>query len=434
MLSLLTGAFTAFFILLFSGMWVGVAAAVVGMGVLWITTGWDNMVLASTWVVWLSVNSYVLTTVPLFIFMGIILSESGLGDRMYNALAPTFNHFPGGLLYTNIIAGALFAMISGSISAAAATIGTVSFREMDKRGYPPDLSAGCIGAASILSPLIPPSMLMIFYAAVTEQSVGKLFLAGVIPGFILAAMFIAYIALRFKFFERWEEIRGELLPWKTCLARTKDIWLIVVLIISVLGSIFTGIATPTEGAGVGCFGSLVLAGLHRKLNWALVKKAVFDTVKINCPLMFVLIGINIMSAALSRAGLISTTTKALLSLPVPPLVVLILVYVIFFILGIPIDGIPLLLMTVPVVYPTVVALGYDPVWFGVMVVMLCIVGNLSPPVGVTLFVLQLLRPGRPVTEIYWGLLPFGIIILIALTLFTAFPELSLFLPRIMMGG
>src|SRR3990172_2405110 len=167
MLGLLSGAFSAFFILLFSGMWVGVAAAVVGMGVFWMTTGWDNMVLASSWVVWLSVNSYVLTTVPLFIFMGIILSESGLGERMYNALAPTFNHFPGGLLYTNIIAGALFAMISGSSSAAAATIGTVSFSEMDKRGYPPDLSAGCIGAASILSPLIPPSMLMIFYGAVT---------------------------------------------------------------------------------------------------------------------------------------------------------------------------------------------------------------------------------------------------------------------------
>ncbi|MFC1961668.1 TRAP transporter large permease [Chloroflexota bacterium] len=433
MITFIAVAFGSFLLLLASGMWVAIAAALVGMAVLFVTTGWDNMLLASSWVIWVSVDSFVLTAIPLFIFMGQILMQSGLGARIYTAVEPTLNHFPGGLLYTNIVAGALFAACTGSSSASAATIGSVAFPEMDKRGYPPSMSAGSVGAGAVLAPIIPPSILLIFYASITEQSIGRLFAAGVIPGLILVVLFLIYITIRFRFYGHWGEHKGEVLPWKTSLARTKDVWLVFALIVMVLGSIFAGIATPTEAAAVGSFGAILLAGLHRRLSWQMLRNSVFGVFRINCALMFIMFGVKIMTAAFARAGLVHYATQVLLDLSVPSLVVLLIIYGVFLILGTMIEGIPLMLMVVPVVFPTIIALGYDPIWFGLAVTLLQATGNFTPPVGVTLFALQALRPERPVTEIYRGLIPFTIAVLVLLAIITAFPQLVMILPNAMLG-
>jgi tripartite ATP-independent transporter DctM subunit len=425
MLGFSAGVFGVFLALLLSGVGVGIGAALTGMGILYITTGWDNMLLSVSWIAWLAINSFTLTSVPLYIFMGILLKESGVGSRIYLALEPLLNRLPGGLLYTNIIAGALFAACSGSSLASAATIGSVAFPEMDKRGYDPTMSAGSVGAGSILATIIPPSLLMIFYGSITEKSIGQLFIAGIIPGLIMTAMFIIYITIRYRFYGQWK--RPELVPWGTAIVKSIDAWPVIALIVMVLGSIFVGIATPSEAAAIGSLGAVFLALLYRGLNWQVIRKATVETVVLTSVLMFIYVGCKIMSNALGRAGLVTYLTRAMIEFPVSPLVILLLVYLLFLIMGCFLEGIPMMLMIVPVVAPALETLGYDLIWFGVAVVLLCHIGGFTPPVGITLFVLQSLRPNRPITEIYWGLLPFGVIVFILLGIVTAFPQLSLFL-------
>lgn len=434
MTALVLVIFSTFLALLASGIWVAMAGTLVGLGIMFLETGWENMILSSSWIVWNSVNSFTFTSLPLFLLMGFIILESGVGERIYSATAPLLEHFPGGLLYVNIGAGALFAAMSGSSIAAGAAIGSVSLPEMEKRGYPFPLSAGSVGAGSVLAPLIPPSLIMIFYCGITEQSIGKQFMAGIIPGLILTLMYMLYIWIHSLFSGAWKETRGPVLPWRASLARTKDVWLIFSLIAFVLGSIFTGVATASEAAALGAFGSALLAVYNRRFNWPMLQKATRNTVRITSQLMFTFIGFKLMAAALARAGLINYTTKTLLSLPVPPLVILGMVALIFLILGFFIEGIPMMLMVLPVVFPTIIGLGYDPIWFGIIVVILCNIGNFTPPVGVTLFVLQSLCPDRPLTDIYRGVMPFALVTAFLLVLLVIFPEMALYLPRLMLGG
>ena len=428
------GVMGGFLVLLFSGMWIAIVATIIGLVLLFLEQGWSNMLQATGWIVWSASDVFALASVPLFIFMGLILTESRLSERIYSSLAPLLNRLPGGLLYTNIAAGALFAACSGSSMAAAATIGSVAIPEMEKRGYPFPISIGSVGAGAILAPIIPPSILMIFYASVTEQSIGKLFIGGLIPGLILVGLFALWITLRFRFFPAWKEIRGEILPWGQAILATRGIWLIVILIVMVLGSMFAGIATASEAAAVGAFGALMLALLHRRLSWGILRKATITAVIITCQVQFIYVGVQIFSAAVARAGLVAYITGILVDLPIPPLAVLLLIYGIFLILGMLIESIPMLLMVVPVVFPTIAVLGYDPIWFGIVVTLLCVVGNVTPPVGVSLFVLQALNPDKPVMEIYKGLFPFIMVTLVGLGIITAFPELTLFLPSLMLGG
>ena len=431
--SFIVVVFGVFLALLASGIWVGVAAALIGMSVLYSAQGWDAMIQATAWVVWMEANNYTFTILPLFILMGLIMTESGLGKRIYSSIAPLLDHFPGGLHYANIIAGMLFAATSGSAVAATATIGSVALPEMEKRGYSYADSAGSVAAGAVLSPLIPPSMLMIFYASLVEVSIGRQFIAGIIPGLLLTGLFLLYIILRFSFSRGWKEIRGEMLTWKASLAKSVEVWPILFLIALVLGSIFIGIATATEAAGMGAFGVILLASFYRNFNWPILKKAAFVTMRMTCQLMFIYIGCKIMAAAFARVGLVTHVTEFFLSLPVSPIMVLIMIWVVFLIMGMLLEAIPMLLMIVPVVFPTIEALGYDPIWFGIIVVLLCLIGNFTPPVGVSLFAMQSLRPDKPLTELYRGLVPYGICLFVLLVILTVFPDLTLLLPRIMLG-
>ena len=414
-----------------SGMWIAIAVALVGIVVLWVRTGFDAMMNTAAWHVWYSATNFTFSAVPIFIFMGFMLVESGLAKRIYSGLEPTLNHLPGGLLHTNIVVGALFASASGSSIAAAATIGSIALPEMEKRGYPFGISVGSVAAGGVLAPLIPPSIMMILYCMVVDESVGQQFIAGILPGAMLVGLFMLYIAVRFSLFKQKGDVKRQTLPWPQSLAALKHAWLILFLILIVLGSIYLGVATPTEAAAMGAVGSIILAAVHRNLNWTVIKKCALSTMKITASLHIIFIGIKIMSGSLAVAGVVPYVTNTLLALPVPPLVILLMVFALFLFLGMFIEGIPMMLMVVPIVFPTMVNLGYDPLLFGVMVVLLGNSGNLTPPVGVTLFVLQSLKPDRTVTQIYQAVFPFLIIILVGLALITAFPQIVLFLPNTM---
>jgi len=420
-------------VLLVGGMWVATAAALVGIFILLSKIGFDPMVQSVGWAIWNSASTFTLCTIPLFIFMGFMLMESGLAQRVYSGIEATVNRVPGGLLHTNILVGGLFAATSGSTIAATATLGTISLPEMEKRGYPQGISLGSVAAGAFLAHVIPPSNMMIFYCELMQLSIGRQFIAGVFPGFILAGLFMLYIALRFSMFRQKGEVKRKILPWWQSLAKMRDVWLIVILIVIVLGSIYLGLATPTEAAALGSVGAVGLAALHRRLNWQTLKKCTIGTLRVTGQVMFIFVGVKIMSNALSLAGVVDFVTKWLVAMPVPPVVILLMIFVLFLILGCFIESIPMMLMVVPLVFPAVMNLGYDPYWFGVLVTLIATAGNITPPVGVTLFALQAVRPDIPVTRIYRGVIPFLTVILVGLAIVTAFPQLSLWLPSTMIG-
>lgn len=432
MLGLSIGILLGLLALLFSGMWVAAACGVIGVILFYVHLGPASVVAISN-TIWTTAVNFSLCTVPLFVFLGFLLMESGLAKRVYAGVEPFLNHFPGGLLHTNIIVGALFASASGSSLASAAAIGSIALPEMEKRGYPRELSLGSVAGGGTLAILIPPSIIMIMYCIITGQSIGKQFIAGIFPGLCLAGLFMLYIALRFQIFGRWQEVRGEVLPWIPSIARTRSVWLIVVLVMLVLGSIYLGVATPVEAAGVGCVGAILLAWMHRSFNWQVLKKTTISTVRLTSALLFILIGTHILSSALGFSGVIRYITQGLTSAPVPPIVILIIIYVFFIVLSMFIESLPLVLIMVPMVFPAVMALGYDPIWFGIVVVLLSNTGQLSPPVGVVLFVLQSLEPDRPLGELYRGVMPFVLIIIVMLVIITAFPQIALWLPGTMYG-
>ncbi|MDP2931342.1 MAG: TRAP transporter large permease subunit [Chloroflexota bacterium] len=432
MITLLAAVFGGLILLLISGLWIAVATGGIGITLYFINSGWSALTPISH-IVWTSAENFPIATVPLFIFLGYMLMESGLAGRVYAGLEPLLNHIPGGLLHTNIVVGALFAACSGSGMASAAAIGTVALPEMEKRGYPRSLSIGSVAAGGVLAPIIPPSIMMIMYCVITGQSIGKAFIAGIFPGLGLAVLFSLYIAVVFQFYQDWAKTRGPLVPLKKSISASKEVWPIVILIFLVLGTIYLGIATPTESAAVGSVGAIVLAALHRGLNWQSLKKTTVATVTLTSVVLIIYIGTHIMSSALAMSGAIGFITQGLTSLAVPRVGVLLIVYLIFIILGLFIDTLPMMLMTVPLVFPTIVALGYDPLWFGIAVVLLTNTGNLTPPVGMILFVMQSLNRGRPVSEVYKGVIPFAVLCVVMLGIVTAFPQIALWLPTQMLG-
>ena len=304
--------FTALVILLASGVWIVVAAAAVGVAAFWYTTGWDPMLMAVRWQFWYAAENPVFSVIPLFIFMGFILMESGLTSRIYGGLEPLLERLPGGLLHTNIVVGALFASASGSSVAAATTIGAVSIPEMEKRGYPFGDTVGSVAAGAILAPLIPPSVMMILYCMVVEESIGKQFIAGIVPGLMLSGLFMLYLAMRYSIFSK-KVVKVKPVPFWDALKQSRQIWLIVILIVLVLGSIYGGLATASEAASMGAVGALLLALLHRSLTWDMIKKVCINTVRTVVAIHIIYVGIKIMSGSLSVSGVVGYVTEFLIT-------------------------------------------------------------------------------------------------------------------------
>jgi tripartite ATP-independent transporter DctM subunit len=376
--------------------------------------------------------NFVLTAIPLFIFMGEIILRTGFSEKLYRGLSRWFQLLPGGLLHANIGACAIFSAVSGSSVATAAAIGTVALPELEKRGYDRRLSAGSLAAGGTLGPLIPPSIAFIIYGVITETSIVRLFLAGVIPGLLLTGLFMVYIGIRVVL-NRDLVPAEQLVSWRSRLLGTAELIPIVLLMTVVLGGIYAGVMTPTEAAAVGAFVALLMAAVLRTLDRHILWAALKATTRSTAFIMFIIVGANLLGVVLANLRIPSALADMVMAAQLEPLMVMLLVYTIYFFMGIFFDGISMMIITLPVIFPVVTAVGYDPVWYGVAFVLITEVGLLTPPVGLNLYVIHGISKHRPFSEVAIGSAPFFMAMLVALAVVHAFPALSLWLPSIVLG-
>jgi C4-dicarboxylate transporter DctM subunit len=376
---------------------------------------------------WGSMNVFALTAVPLFMFMAEILSASGLSNRIYGGLAKLVARLPGGLLQTNIAGCAVFASVNGSSIATAATIGGVALPQLLSRGYNRPLAAGSLAAGGTLGILIPPSFPMIIYGTFTETSVPKLFMAGVIPGLVMTACFMIYIAIHAK-------IDPSVAPRETgprsgaeLLRALAEVVPFVLLILGTLGGLYFGVVTTTEAAVVGCVLSILLGVTMGDLTLKSFIQAIFNTIIFSGNILFLILAAYIFSTALSFAGLGEQVTKFIIGLHLSKLEFYLALFALFTVLGCLIESLGMIVITVPLLYPVLASYGIDPILFGVVLVIYVELGQISPPIGINLFVIQSIWDGK-LSEVVLGTIPFHLIMFLVLAIVIAFPELSLWLP------
>jgi tripartite ATP-independent transporter DctM subunit len=420
--------------LLVAGVWIAFAVGLGGLLALYPILGDKTLTLFGL-TSWDTTTSFVLVAIPLFIFMGELISSGGIVDHLYTGVSRMVGGLPGGLVQTNLIACTIFAACSGSSLASAATMGRVAYPEqVGKRGYDAPLVLGSVAAGGTLGILIPPSIFFIVYGAIADQSVGRLFLAGVVPGLMMALIFIAYVAVRCS-------VEPGLVPpdtradgrgggWRTRLRGLLEVWPFLLLIVAVLGGIYGGVATPTEAGGVGATAALLLTLAYRTLTWPRLRDACLGTVRTTSMIFLILISAKVMAVALAYYGVPSLMKDLARSLG-SPLALLVIITVVYLVLGTIFEDFSLMIILLPFVLPAVQAAGYDPVWFGVYTCMLLEAGLLSPPVGLNLFVIQGVT-GASLGQVIRGSVPFFVLLLTGAALIVAFPPIALWLPGV--GG
>lgn len=414
------------FILLGGGMFIAVGLVLIGL--LGMQFFLPPQLEAAAYASWGSINSFTLTAIPLFIFMGEILLHSRISELAYSVLARWLGRIPGGLLHVNIGSCAIFAAISGSSVATAATIGTVSLPEMEKHGYDKRITYGSLAAGGTLGILIPPSITMIVYGSMTNVSVGKLFVAGFIPGFLLALIFMIFILSRSIANPQLAPKENEPFSLIPALKSLVNLLPIIALVLVVMGSIYLGITTPTEAAAIGALGSLVLCAIRRRLGWAVLRESLRATTLTSCMLLFIIAAAHVANYVFAYLNVGPKLVNLVLAQNIPPTAVMAAILATYLLLGCVFEGIAMMVMTLPYFVPIIMALGFDPLWFGIIVVIEVEIGLLTPPVGMNLFVIQGLRKGIDSRDVIIGTMPFVAVHIAFLALMTVFPQVVLWLP------
>ena len=380
-------------------------------------------------VAWGTSNEFLLVAVPLFIMLGEILLRSGLAERMYNAMSLWLSWLPGGLMHANIGASALFAATSGSSVATAATVGTVALPQIKKQNYNEPLFLGSLAAGGTLGILIPPSINLVIYGVLTNTSVPKLYLAGIVPGLGMALLFMAVIALACMVKPAWG---GKKISASWSARLTSLVHLIPPLLIFflVVGSIYAGIATPTEAAALGVVGALLLAAFSRRLSVKMLLTCFEGTMKSTAMIMLIVIGAAFLNFIMSGIGLTNAITHAITGLGVSPMMMLLVLVVFYLVLGCFMETLSMMITTIPIVAPVMIALGFDPVWLGIVIIILVEVALITPPVGLNLFVVQSLRTTGSMNDVMVGSLPFVLMLLGMVLILAVFHDVALWLPQI----
>ncbi|MBT4089095.1 MAG: TRAP transporter large permease, partial [Deltaproteobacteria bacterium] len=417
-------------LLLILGFPVAFSMALVGVMGIWYLTEFQLSIDIVKMVTYDAVAHYYYCVIPFFILMGFLSLEAGIGTRLYNVGAKWFGQLPGGLAIGTIIGCGGFAAICGDSMATAATMGSVSVPEMNKFNYKASLSNGSVAAGGTLGILIPPSVGFIAYGIVTEQAVGKLFMAGIIPGIILMVCFALMIYSRALL----DPELGPRAPKSTLLEKItsiKDIWQVMILFGGVIGGIFSGVITPTEAGAVGAVGALVIAMFSGVFSKEGFYRALLISTKMSGMIFAILIGVGLLGYFVTLTDLPMQLAENLKSIDVSKYVLLTLILMLYLFLGMLMNIIPMIMLTLPILFPTVMALGFDPIWFGVIMVIIMEMGQITPPVGINVFVIHGISGNVPMVEIYKGIVPFVLVQIAVIVLLTLFPEIVMLLPNSM---
>ncbi|WP_160355442.1 TRAP transporter large permease subunit [Bordetella sp. 02P26C-1] len=420
------------FLLLVIGAHIGVALGIAGVLGMYLTIGPDAAWAQLAMVPFATTNSFMLATIPLFILMGSFATQANLTTDLYRAAYTWLGRLPGGMAIATTLASAAFGAASGSTIVNAAVFTRMALPEMTRLGYDKLLSSGCIAASGTLAALIPPSILMVVYAIITEQSIGKIMLAGLVPGLLTALVFMGGIYVRVKLKPSLAPMPKETFTWGDRFKSLSGVWGICVLFALVIGGIYAGLFTPTFAGAVGAFGALVIVVCKRRLT----KQAAVEIVKdagINSTTIFIIIiGGMLFARFLTYTGIVNDVTNYLISLELAPITYLLCFIVVFLILGMFIEAIAIMVMTMPVMYPVLIGVGYDPIWLGIISVKLAEISLCTPPVGLNVYVVRSASPvPLSLENVFAGVTPFVVMDFLVLALLVAFPEIVTFLPNMM---
>lgn len=421
---------------LLAGLWIGFTLFTVGIvGMLLYKVNlpptlsiWDKIggLLANS--AWNSLNSWSLTALPLFVLMGEILFRTAISTRLLNGLLPWLGWLPGRLLHLNVVACSLFAAVSGSSAATTATVGKITLEELSRRGYNRSLAIGSLAGAGTLGFLIPPSLIMIIYGVLSDTSIGKLFIGGIIPGLLLAALYSAYILVRALMKPDIVPGHREEFSLADRLASLKELAPVLLLVAVVLGGIYLGFTTPTEAAVIGVIGALILALAYRNLTLANFTEALMQSVRTTAMICLIIAGAGFLSQVVGFVGIARAISTGIAAMHLSPYVLLLVLGLMYLILGMILDGISIVVMTLPIVLPVVTQAGFSPLWFGIFLVIMVELSQITPPVGFSLFVIQGIS-GEPISLILRATLPFFLIMIFMAVLLGVFPDLALYLPQ-----
>jgi len=422
--------FAALLLLLFVRVPIAFAMGVVGIVGFGILVGWPGALTMVGRQAFDTATSYELSVIPLFVLMGNFVTRAGLSEELYAAAYSWIGHRRGGLAMATILSCAGFAAVCGSSLATAATMAKVTMPPMRKFGYADSLATGSIAAGGTLGILIPPSVILAVYGIITSTDIGVLFIAGVVPGLLGALLYVTAIMVTTHF---WPELGppGERTPWHERFRTLGLVWGILALFLLVMGGIYLGFFTPTEAAGVGATGAGLFALLRGRLKQRGLIEVLVDSTKTSAMVFFVIVGANIFANLINESGLPETMAKWVVALEIPPLSVIAVITVIYVILGCFLESMSMILLTVPLFFPLIVKLGFDPIWFGIIVVVVTEISLITPPIGMNIFVLNTVLPEVNTATIFRGVLPFVAIDIVRLVLLIVFPSITLFLPSLM---
>ncbi len=382
---------------------------------------------------WSTSTEFLLVAIPLFVLMGEFLLRAGIADRIYSAVSLWLSWLPGGLMHSNIGACTLFASVSGSTVATAATIGTVALPQMEGRGYNTRLFLGTLATGGTLGILIPPSINIIIYGALTDTSIPELYLAGILPGLLLAGLFILTVLAACIVRPEWA---GDpvVSDWPARLRSLADLVPPLIIFVIVIGSIYAGFATPTESAALGVVSSMALAAWNRRLTLTVMRQAIEGTLQTTAMIMLIIIAAYFLNIVLATIGLPQAISGYVQDIDASPTVTFLGIVLLYLVLGLFLETLTLMITTVPIIAPLVFSLGYDPVWFGIVLMLLIETALITPPIGLNLYVIQGIRKGGRIGDVIVGASPFVLVLVAMIGILILFPEIALYLPGLVYGG
>ncbi len=405
-------------VLLGTGLWIPMSLAVVGYIAMMAVHPQPGLFLASS--MWESTGSWTLAALPMFVWMGEILFRTKLSEELFNGLSPWVRWLPGRLLHVNILACGIFGSVSGSSAATCATVSKIALPELRRRGYDEGVAIGSLATAGTLGIMIPPSIIMVVYAVAAEVSIVRVFIAGMIPGILVMVLFSAYIAIWAVLNPDKQPAKEPALSFQEKMRASAQLIPCAILIIAVIGTMFVGWATATEAAAFGVLGALILAAVTRTLTWQSFKESLMGATRLSCMIMFILAGAAFLTKAMALTGIPTALAAGVQTLNLGPFGIIAILTVVYLILGTALDGVSMIVLTTSIVVPMVQAAGFDLVWFGIFIVLLVEIAEITPPLGFNLFVMQTMT-GKEQTEVAWASLPFFLMLVLTVVLITLFP-------------